>query len=112
MQITGDNLLLPADASVGDELNDYAITIAIGPMKTTTNFSKVSVLAEETIDVGGTPINCLVVESTSLTKVIGIKQEMIQKIWYGRGIGPVKTETYNNKRKLQSVQELIEIQGL
>ena len=36
---------------------------------------------------------------------------MKQKIWYGRGIDSVKTETYNKKGKLMSVQEIVEIEG-
>ena len=112
MQITGDNLLLPSTASKGDVLNDYSINITIGPMTTTTTVSNVNVVAEETLNINGTSIECLVVESSNLTKVIGIKQEMKQKIWYGRGVGMVKTEIYDKKGKLQSVQELIAVQGL
>lgn len=111
MQVSGDNLILPADAGVGDVLQDYNITISIGGMKTTTSNSDIKVTGEETLNIGGTNIDCLIVESSVLTKVIGIKQEMKQKIWYGRGIGPVKTESYNKKGKLMSVQEIIEIEG-
>lgn len=112
MQVTGDNLILPADISVGDVLDDYTITVNIGAMKTTTSNSGIKVTGEETLDIGEIAIDCLIVESTVLAKVIGIKQEMKQKVWYGRGIGPVKTETYNKKGKLMSVQELVEIEGL
>lgn len=111
MTVTGDNLILPADMAVGDALDDYTITVNIAGMKTTTSCSAIKVTGEETLDIGGTAIDCLIVESTVLSKVIGIKQQMKQKVWYGRGIGPVKTETYNKKDKLMSVQELIEIEG-
>lgn len=111
MTVSGDNLILPADVAVGDVLKDYTITVSIGAMKTTTANSDIKVTGEETLDIGGTAIDCLIVESTVLAKVIGIKQQMKQKIWYGRGIGPVKTETYNKKGKLMSVQEIVEIEG-
>ena len=48
----------------------------------------------------------------SLRKYIGIKSEMKQKVWYGRGIGQVKTEGYSKKGKLLSVNELVEVTGL
>lgn len=112
MEVSGDNLLLPANVSVGDVLNDYTVTVAIGPVKTTTSYSNIKVTAAETLNISGNTIECFVVESTALAKVIGIKQEMIQKIWYGRGIGTVKTETYNKKGKLQTVQELMSVKGL
>lgn len=111
MTVTGDNLILPADVSVGDVLKDYTITVNIGGMKTSTSNSDIKVTGEETLDIGGTGIDCLIVESTVLAKVIGIKQQMKQKVWNGRGIGPVKTETYNKKDKLMSVQEIVEIEG-
>lgn len=52
------------------------------------------------------------IENTTVSKVIGIKQTAIQKIWYGHGIGPVKTNMYNKKGKLMTSQELVSIEGL
>ena len=111
MEVTGESFLLPANISVGQELKDYAVTVAIGPVKTSSAFSNIKVTAAETLDIGGTAVDCFVVESTVLAKVIGIKQEMKQKIWYARGLGSVKMETYNKKDKLQNSQELIAISG-
>ena len=111
MTVTGDNLILPADMAVGDALDDYTITVNIAGMKTTTSCSAIKVTGEETLDIGGTAVDCLIVESTVLSKVIGIKQQMKQKVWYGRGNGPEKKETYNKKDKLMSVQELVDIEG-
>ena len=48
----------------------------------------------------------------AMAKAIGIKSEMKQKVWYGRGIGQVKTEGYSKKGKLMSVNELVEVTGL
>ena len=72
----------------------------------------VKAVAEETLDVNGTSIDCVVIENTTVSKVIGIKQTAIQKIWYGHGIGPVKTNMYNKKGKLMTSQELVSIEGL
>jgi hypothetical protein len=109
MQVTGGNLLLPANVSLGDALEDYAVEVAIGPIKTSSAFSGIKVAAEQTLQVDGKTLSCLLVESDVLTKALGMKQEMKQKVWYARGIGQVKTETYNKKGKLQTVQELVSI---
>lgn len=42
-------------------------------------------------------------------KVMGIKAEGSQKIWYGRGYGAVKTETYEKKGKIMTTNVLVEI---
>ena len=81
-------------------------------IKTNTEVTGVKAVAEETLDVNGTSIDCVVIENTTVSKVIGIKQTTIQKIWYGHGIGPVKTNMYNKKGKLMTSQELVSIEGL
>jgi len=36
---------------------------------------------------------------------------MTQKVWYGRGVGQVRSESYNKNGKLMSLSELVEIVG-
>lgn len=86
--------------------------LELGGIKTNTEVTGVKAVAEETLDVNGTSIDCVVIENTTVSKVIGIKQTTIQKIWYGHGIGPVKTNMYNKKGKLMTSQELVSIEGL
>ena len=112
MIVNGDYQLLPANLSVGDAMDDFSIQIEIGPIKTSSTFSNIKATSAETLDISGTAIECLIVESVTSSKVIGIKSEMKQKIWYGRNIGAVKTETYDKKGKLFTSQELISIEGL
>lgn len=112
MEVSGDSFLLPADISVGDVVKDYTVTVAIGPMKTSSTYTDTKVTGRETLNIGEKAVECYVVESSVLAKVLGIKQESFQKIWYGRGIGQVKMQIYNKKGKLQMTQELVEIDGL
>ena len=109
MEITGDSFLLPANAAVGDIFDDYSITIAIGPIKTTSAFSNIKVEAKETLQVSGQDIPCLVVSSANATRVFGMNRQGIQKIWYAQGLGNVKTETYDKDGKLVQTLELVEI---
>lgn len=112
MNIIGEDLELPANLTKGATLNDYSITMGIVGINTTTNVTGVKVVAEETINVSGHSIPCVVVESTASVKVFGINRSSLQKVWYGRGIGIVKSETYDNKGKLESTQTLTSIEGL
>jgi len=110
MQVTGGSLLLPNNLSVGDIFDDYTVNVAIGPIKSSSAFSGIKVIAEETLDVGGKAIACMVVESVVSSRVIGIKTEVVQKVWYGRSIGIIKNESYDKKGKIQTTQELISIE--
>ena len=110
--VTGTLFQLPSNVKVGDTFGDYTITMNLAGIKTNTEVTDVEAVAEETLDVNGTSIDCVVIENTTVSKVIGIKQTAVQKIWYGHGIGPVKTNMYNKKGKLLTSQELISIEGL
>lgn len=112
MKITGDSFTLPADASVGTVLDDYSVSVSMGAIKTTTNFTDVKVTGKETLNIGGRNLECLIVECTASSKVMGMKQETTEKTWYTPGIGQVKMEMYTKKGKLQSAQELIAVTGL
>ncbi len=112
MEISGDFFFVPDNIEVGDILMDYTTTIAIGPVKTSTEVTEVRVSGREKLDIGGRSIDCYIIESKVKSKAIGIKTEMVQKAWYGRGVGQVKTEIYNTKGKLQSITEVVEIEGL
>ena len=112
LNISGENLMLPANLTTGTTLNDYSITMGIAGINTTSRFTGGKVVAEETIEVSGHSIPCVVVESTASVKVLGMNRSSVQKTWYGRGIGVVKLETYDNKGKLDTTQTLTSIEGL
>lgn len=112
LSINGEELKIPVNLTTGAPLNDYSITMGIAGINTTTQVTGVKAVAEETIEVSGHSIPCVVVESTASVKVLGIKRSSLQKAWYGRSVGIVKLETYDNKGKLESTQTLTSIEGL
>ena len=112
MQVSGDNFYLPDNIEVGDQLPDYKVVVTVGGLKTTSDNTSIKVTGKETLTVSGHAIDCYIIESSVSAKAIGIKSEMKQKVWYGRGIGQVKTEGYSKKGKLMSVNELVEVTGL
>ena len=114
MQVTveGTPFSLPSNAKVGDTFPDYSITMNIAGIKTTSNVTGQKVVAVETITVDGRAIDCVVIEQTTSTKVLGMNQSGIQKTWYGKGYGSVKMETYNAKGKMVSGNILVGVEGM
>ena len=114
MQVTvsGTPFSLPSNAKVGDTFPDYSITMNIAGIKTTSNVTGQKVVAAETITVDGRAIDCVVIEQTTTSKVLGMNQSGTQKTWYGKGYGSVKMETYNAKGKMVSGNILVGVEGM
>ena len=114
MQVTvsGTPFSLPSNAKVGDTFPDYSITMNIAGLKTTSNVTGQKVVAAETITVDGRAIDCVVIEQTTTSKVLGMNQSGTQKTWYGKGYGSVKMETYNAKGKMVSGNILVGVEGM
>lgn len=111
MEVSGDDFYMPDNIRVGDVLPDYTVIVNISGMKTSSVNKDVKVTGRETIAVSGYDIDCYIVESIVSVTALGLKSEMTQKVWYGRGIGQVKQESYNKKGKLMSIYELVELSG-
>lgn len=109
VEISGTIFRLPSNAKVGDTFEDYSILINMDGIKTTSHVTNIRVTAQETLTIDGVDIDCVVVENNTSSKVMGIKAEGSQKIWYGRGYGAVKTETYDKKGKIMTTNVLVEI---
>ena len=111
MEISGDHFFLPDNIVVGDRLPDYTMTVSIAGMKTVSENTGISVTGRETVTVSGSQIDCYIIESTVATSALGFKSSMTQKVWYGRGVGQVRSESYNKNGKLMSLSELVELKG-
>ena len=75
-------------------------------VKQTTTFHKV--VAREEITVPAGTFDCYVVERQYTAETMGISTKSTIKTWYARGIGTVKSETYDEENKLRSGMILIE----
>ena len=109
VKISGTLFRLPSNAKVGDTFEDYSVLINMGGIKSTAHVTNIRITAEETLTIDGVDIECVVVENNTASKAIGIKSEGTQKIWYGRGYGAVRTETYDKKGKILTTNALVEI---
>ncbi len=102
--------VIPADLEVGMELDCGEIIVTAAGLKTTQTIESHKVVARENLTVPAGAFDCFVVEQVYTAQVAFVKVKGIQKIWYARGVGNVKTEIYNKKGKLASIQTLVSMQ--
>jgi len=110
MDITGTDIELPNNLSVGQELKDADINIAMNisgmKMKVEAKTTNRKVVAQESVTTPAGTFDCMVITADILSKAMMAKVTISDKLWLAQGIGIVKQETYNKKGKLESRMEL------
>ena len=105
MTMDGENLELPNNLKVGQELKDASVVMSINasPMKFTfkIDITDRKVLAEETLTTPAGKFDCFKISQKVFMKTIG-KIEINSIEWYSENVGMVKSETYDKKNKLKS----------
>ncbi len=113
IEITGNNLEVPSNPNPGDVLPDANVEMALKMgfvnMKMSANVTnrKVEAIEDITVVAGtfkGYKFSCDVNSS-----VMGLKVNSKNTDWYAKGVGIVKTESYDKNGKLLSRTELIEL---
>ncbi len=110
MEITGIPMELPGNMMPGQSLKDADVTMTmdmgIMKMKTEMKLTEGKCLAVEDVTVPAGTFKCHKITQTCTTTVM--KRNVASKSisWYAPGIGTVKTESYNDKDKLQNSMEL------
>jgi hypothetical protein len=103
-EITGKNLDLPNDLSVGKSLPDAEINIKISMsgmnMNMITSITDREVLAKEMVTTPAGTFECYVLTQNMIVKSMAANQSRTSKQWIAEGVGVVKTEDYNKKGKL------------
>ncbi|MDR1623917.1 MAG: hypothetical protein LBS04_02980 [Tannerellaceae bacterium] len=108
VEISGTFPSFPPTLEVGKDIGAYSYTTKVmGVATTVSGNNKVTAREEVKTDAGS--FDCFKVESEISTKIIlkSVKTKTIN--WYAKNTGIVKTETYDNKGKLQTVQEIISL---
>jgi len=110
MDITGSDIELPNDLSVGENLPDANITIAMSMsginINTSVNQTNRKVISQERITTSAGTFDCMVLTETTKTKTMGANIEMNSKLWLAEGVGMIKNETYKKNGDLMSRIEL------
>ena len=104
MEITGTDIEIPNNLSVGQELADAHVMIKIDmggmSMKVNVDQENRKVEKQETITTPAGTYDCLVVYSETKSKMMMAKQTFPTRVWLAEGIGMVKQETYNKSGKM------------
>ncbi|WP_100614934.1 TapB family protein [Confluentibacter citreus] len=112
VEMTGTNIELPNNLSVGQNLKDAQLNMAInmGVMKMNMSIDMVNrkVNAKESLTTAAGTFDCFALSYNTEMK-IGIKQSFEVKEWISEGVGAVKSETYNKGGKLLGYSELTSI---
>ena len=113
IEIEGDKMRLPSNLSPGDKLDDakFTMTLNMGlKIKTDMTITNQQCLAIEDVTVPAGTFKCHKVTQTGTATVMRKTTTTKTISWYAPGIGTVKSESYNDKDKLQSstVLEAIE----
>jgi hypothetical protein len=106
VEVSGTAMEIPSDLQPGQSLKDADIDMKIGFIKMKIVITEGKCIAVEDITVPAGTFNCHKINQTYNTTIMGIKTTMRTITWYAAGVGIVKSETYDKKEKLQSVNEL------
>ena len=104
-EVTGTNIDLPNNLSVGQELPDGGINISIKMsgmnMNMTTTITDRKVIGKESVTTPAGTFDCYVITATTTMKM-GANMTRSSKQWISEGVGVVKMEDYDKKGKLES----------
>ena len=103
VSVDGTNLELPDKLEVGQTLKDAEMTMHVDASPLKMNFiisvTDRKVEAKENLKVPAGSFDCFKISQKMYTKTM-MKIETSAVEWYAKGVGMVKSETYNKKGKL------------
>ena len=112
MDVTGTNIEIPNNLSVGQTLKDadMVMTIKMGGMNMKMNMKIFDRKVEDkkSITTSAGTFDCYGISYTTEFKM-GIKQTNMAKDWIAEGVGMVKSESFNKNGKLIAYSELTKI---
>jgi hypothetical protein len=104
--ITGTDIEIPNNLSVGQELADANVSITMSmsgiKMNTTVNQTNRKVEKNERITVAAGTFECYLVTETNISKTMGATIEMTTKQWLSEGVEIVKQKSYKKNGNLMS----------
>lgn len=111
--VSGNNMEIPLNPNPGDVLPDAHVEMALKMgfvnMKISADVTNRKVEAIEDVVVKGGSFKSYKFSSDINSVAMGIKVRAKSMEWYAKGIGTVKSESYDKNGNLQSHTELIEI---
>ncbi len=113
-EITGTDIEIPNDLSVGQELDDANVNMSISMagmnMDVSVNMINRKVEKRESVTTPAGTFDCYVIYSDNESKTMGTSQIFPSRLWLAEGVGMVKQETYKKDGDLMSSMALTEFQ--
>lgn len=113
VEVKGNNMEIPLNPVPGQTLPDASIEMAMKMgfvnMKMSADITNRKVEAIEDISVTGGTFKCYKFSGDVNTVAMGIKVQAKSVEWFAKGIGTVKTESYDKKGNLAGRTELVEV---
>ncbi len=114
MDITGTDMELPNDLSVGQELPDSNVNVKMkmsGVMNMNMDVETINrkVEKQESVTTPAGTFDCYVIYSETRTKMMMSNQTMPSRVWLAEGVGMVKQESYNKSGKLVASSVLTQL---
>ncbi|WP_289042385.1 hypothetical protein [uncultured Zobellia sp.] len=110
MDISGTDIELPNDLSVGQQLNDANVQIAMSMsginMNVSVDQTNRKVEKKESVTTPAGTFDCYLITENSTTKTMGATIKMKSKLWLAEGVGMIKQESYKDNGNLISTSEL------
>jgi hypothetical protein len=111
--VTGNNMEMPSNPKTGDILPDANVEMSLEmgfiKMKMTADVTNRKVESIEDITVKAGTFKSYKFTSDVNSTALGIKMKTSGVEWYAKGIGLLKTQTYDKNGNLQSSMELVEL---
>jgi len=113
IEITGVPMEISGSLKPGETIKDadMMMTMDLGIMKMKTNIQitdgKCIVIEDVTVPAG--TFTCHKITQTTTTTVMKKKIVTTTVSWYALGVGTVKSESYNDKNKLETSTELVQL---
>lgn len=113
-EVSADDLSIPENASVGDELNGGTVTVSVNtgtPVKITiaVTLSNRVVAGKETVVTPAGTFECTKITYDILSQIGFLKIKSSATEYYSKKDGVIKTETFNKKGKLSGYTIVEEI---
>lgn len=106
IEISGNDIEIPNDLSVGQNLNDANVTMKIGMsginMNIAVDMLNRKVEKKESVTTPAGTYDCYVVYSENQSKIMMANQVYPSRVWLAEGVGMVKQETYKKNGDLMS----------
>ncbi|VXB20777.1 TapB family protein [Maribacter litoralis] len=106
IEISGNDIEIPNELSVGQQLNDANVAMKISMsginMNMTVDMTNRNVEKKESVTTPAGTYDCFVLFSENRSKMMMANQVYPSRVWLAEGIGMVKQETYKKNGDLMS----------